>query len=313
MRIQFHRLALLIVSLMLFVSAVVACAPAPVPSEGSGPTGDKLDVMVSIVPQRYFVARIGGDHVTVNVMVEPGASPATYEPKPEQMKALSGAVAYFSIGVPFENAWLDKIAAANEGMMMVDTIANVERMSMATHPHHAGEDEKEEEHDHAEAPPDPHVWLSPRLVKVQSQAIYEALVELNPVHEAAYRANLEAFVADIDALEADIRETLSGLESKKFMVFHPSWGYFARDFGLEQIPIEVGGQEPSAWELARLIEQARAENIRVIFAQPEFSTENAETIAQEIGGEVLLISPLAPDWLENMRMVAQTFADVLTR
>jgi len=310
MRIQFHRLALLIVSLMLFVSAVVACAPAPVPSEGSGPTGDKLDVMVSIVPQRYFVARIGGDHVTVNVMVEPGASPATYEPKPEQMKALSGAVAYFSIGVPFENAWLDKIAAANEDMMMVDTIADIERRSMATHHHHEGEEE--EEHDHTEAPPDPHVWLSPSLVKVQSQTIYEALVELDPDHEAAYKANLEAFIADIDALETDIRETLSGLESKKFMVFHPSWGYFARDFGLEQIPIEVGGQEPSAQELARLIEEAQEESIRVIFAQPEFSTKDAETIAQEIGGEVLLISPLAPDWLENMRTVAQTFADVLS-
>jgi zinc transport system substrate-binding protein len=311
MRTQFHRLALLTVSLTLLVSAVVACASEPVPSGGSDPTDDKLDVTVSIVPQRYFVERIGGDHVSVNVMVEPGSSPATYEPKPEQMKALSDAAAYFSIGVPFENAWLDKIAAAHEDMMMVDTIDDIERMSMTTHHHH--EREEDEEHNHAEAPPDPHVWLSPSLVKVQSQAIYEALVELDPDHEAAYKTNLEAFIADIDALEADVRETLSGLGSKKFMVFHPSWGYFARDFGLEQIAIEVGGQEPSAQELARLIEEAREENIRVIFAQPEFSTEDAETIAQEIGGEVLLISPLAPDWLENMHTVAQTFADVLSR
>ena len=265
----------------------------------------KLDVVVSIVPQKYFVERIGGDYVSVSVMVEPGANPATYEPKPEQLKALSSAVAYFSIGVPFEDAWLEKIAAANEDMMMVDTITDIERMPMEAHHHEEGE--------YAEGAPDPHVWLSPELVKVQSQAIYEALAELDPAHEAEYGANLDAFIADIDALEADIEVTLSGLKTKKFMVFHPAWGYFARDFGLEQIPVEVGGQEPSAQELARLVEEARGEGIRVVFAQPEFSTKDAETIAEEIGGQVLLISPLAPDWLENMRTVAQTFADVLKR
>lgn len=311
MRIQSNRLALLTVSLTLLVSAVVACAPGPAlsPSKGTDPTDDKLNVTVSIIPQRYFVERIGGDHVTVNVMVEAGGSPATYEPKPEQLKALSDAAAYFSIGVPFENAWLDKIAEANEDMLMVDTIANIERMPMRAH--HYDEEEEEGEHEHAEGAPDPHVWLSPELVKVQSQAIYEALAQLDPAHKNEYRANLEAFIAEIDKLEADIKATLSGLKSNKFMVFHPAWGYFARDFGLEQIPIEVGGQEPSAQELAHLIEEAKEEGIQIVFAQPEFSTEDAETIAQDIGGEVLLISPLAPDWLQNMRTVAQTFANAL--
>jgi len=148
---------------------------------------------------------------------------------------------------------------------------------------------------------------------VQSQAIYEALSELDPQHEADYKANLEAFIADIDDLEADISATLSGLKSNKFMVFHPAWGYFGDDFGLEQIAVEVGGQEPSAQELANLIQEAKEENIQVIFAQPEFSTQDAETIANEIGGEVLLISPLAPDWLQNLRNVAQTFSDVLNK
>lgn len=269
-----------------------------------------LNVTVSIVPQRYFVERIGGEHVDVSVMVEPGNSPATYEPKPEQLKALSDASAYFSIGVPFENVWLEKIADASEAMMMVDTIAEIERVPMEAHQHH--HDDEHEGDDHAGAP-DPHVWLSPELVKVQARAIYEALVTLDPEHEAAYQANLDAFIADIDALESDIQSTLSGLESDKFMVFHPAWGYFADDFGLKQIPVEVGGQEPSAQELAALIEEAKEEDIQVIFAQPEFSTADAETIAQEIGGEVLLISPLAPDWLENMRTVAETFAEVLDR
>jgi zinc transport system substrate-binding protein len=292
-----------VLSLLVALSAggaIACCADEP------GLAGDgRLGVVVSIAPQEYFVERIGGDHVSASVMVEPGADPHTYEPKPEQMRALSRSAGYFSIGVEFETAWLDKFAAANPGLQIVDTIANIERMPMEAHHHDDGEE------GHARGEPDPHVWLSPELVKVQSQTIYGALADLDPAHEAEYRANLDAFIADIDALEADIKATLSGLENKKFMVFHPAWGYFARDFGLEQIPIEVGGQEPSAQELAHLIQEARDEDIRVVFAQPELSTQDAETIASEIDGEVLLIDPLAPDWLENMRTVAQTFADVL--
>jgi zinc transport system substrate-binding protein len=304
MKTWFNRSVIWVLLAAILIGGVAAC------TQKAGPAGDgKLSVVVSIVPQRYFVERIGGESVSVSVMVEPGASPATYEPKPEQLKALSGAAAYFSIGVPFEGAWLGKIAEANTKMVMVDTIANVERLPMAAH-HHDDEGEKEE---HEGGAPDPHVWLSPELVKVQSQAIYEALAKLDPEHQGAYKANLDAFIADIEQLETDIKATLSGLKSAKFMVFHPAWGYFAHDFGLQQIPVEVGGQEPSAQELAHLIEEAREEGIQVVFAQPEFSTKSAETIAREIGGEVLLISPLAPDWLANMRTVAKTFADVMNR
>ena len=182
----------------------------------------------------------------MNVMVEPGASPATYEPKPEQLTALSRSAAYFSIGLPFENVWLDRIAEANPEMRIVNTAAGIERLP-------------------------------------------------------------------IEALERRVEETLSGVETRKFLVFHPSWGYFARDFGLEQIAIEVGGQEPSARELAEIIAVAQEENIRVVFAQPEFSAEDATTIAEEIGGEVIMVSPLATDWLDNMQTVADTFAEALGR
>ncbi len=247
---------------------------------------DGLTVTVSIIPQQYFVERIGGTYVKVNVMVLPGANPATYEPRPEQLAALSQSSAYFSIGVPFEDAWLDKIAAANPKMLLVDTAQGIQRM------------------DH-----DPHIWLSPRLVKIQAATICQALVRLDPDHQADYQANLDRFLADIDALDADLHQTLDGVTRRKFMVFHPSWGYFARDYGLEQIPVEVGGQEPSAVELAALIEQAKANDIHVIFAQPEFSTRSAQTIANEINGQVVLISPLALDWADNLRKVAQAIAE----
>jgi zinc transport system substrate-binding protein len=285
---------------------ITGCSQRPTPTS----TAEKLQIMVSILPQKYFVERIGGEDVSVEVMVEPGASPATYEPKPQQLQALSEADAYVSIGVPFENAWMNRISAANREMLIVDTTQGIERMPMAAHIH--GEEE-EEVHTDEESNPDPHIWLSPRLVKVQAQTIYKALVQLTPEQAATYQANLESFLADIEALDGELRESLSRLKQRKFMVFHPAWGYFARDYGLEMIPIEVGGTEPSATELAALIAEAKEENIKVIFAQPEFSTRNAKIIAQEIGGEVLLLDPLAPDWLENLRHVSRTLAQVLSQ
>lgn len=280
-------------ALRAFAGLIVGAAMLAGCGRGAArPDGDQLNVTVSILPQKTFVERIGGQRVRVNVMVLPGESPATYEPKPAQLKALSEADAYVSIGVPFENAWLERIASANPDMRMVDTTKGIERI---------GEPQN----------PDPHIWLSPPLVKVQAETIQEALAALDPEHADVYRTNLEAFLAEVDALDAEIRETLDGAEGGRFMVFHPSWRYFAREYGLEMIPIEVGGQEPSAAELADLIGRAREEGIRVIFAQPEFSTEAAETVAGEIGGEVLLISPLAEDWSGNLRRVAETLAEAV--
>lgn len=284
------KLYAIITTTLLSAALLAGCGQGATPA-----SSDALRVTVSILPQKYFVERVGGERVIVNVMVEPGASPATYEPKPEQLAALSAADVYFSIGVPFEKAWLARIGAANSEMLMVDSVAGIERMPMGASQENL----------------DPHVWLSPKLVQAQARNIYDALAQLDPAREDAYRANLDSFIADIDALDADIRERLAGVENRKFMVFHPSWGYFARDYGLEMMPIEVGGQEPGAAELAALVAEAREENVKVIFAQPEFSARDAETIADEIDGEVLLISPLAPDWLDNMRRVAEIFAEAL--
>ncbi len=256
---------------------------------------EPLQVTVSILPQKYFVERIGGQYVAPTVMVLPGHSPATYEPKPEQLAALSEAEAYFRIGVPFENAWMDRFAAVNDKMVIVDTREGANLRSWEGAPDKI----------------DPHIWLSPVEVKVQARTIKDTLAELDPEHAATFQANLDSFMADIDALDAGIRHSLEGVTDRKFMVFHPAWGYFARDYELEMIPIEIGGQEPSAAELAAVIKRAQEENIKFVFAQPEFSTKEAETIAQEIGGEVLLISPLNPDWLTNLRYVADTFGRVL--
>jgi zinc transport system substrate-binding protein len=283
---MFRKVSVLM-TFALGLSLLLEACGTPARNVTTSPEG-VVNVMVSIVPQKYFVERIGADKVSVSVMVPPGFSPATYEPKPSQIQELSATQVYIRMRVPFEDAWMERIAAANENMLVVDQSDGIERIGST----------------------DPHVWLSPRLVKIQAQTICDVLVKMDPAAESSYRANLDAFQADLDELDASIREKLSGLESRKFMVFHPAWSYFARDYDLEMISIQIEGGEPSAAEMAALIRAAQENSIKVIFAQPEFSAQSAETIADEIGGQVLLISPLAPDWLDNLQRVADTFAEV---
>ncbi len=273
---------------------------------------DQLDITVSIIPQEYFVKKIGGDRVRVNVMVEPGAVPATYEPKPQQLQALSEAEAYIGIGVPFETVWMSRISQANPKMLTVDSTEGIERLTMIAHDHDDhGNHDHHGDHGEQETTLDPHVWLSPRLVKIQAQNIYETLVKLDPKHQEIYQTNLNNFSQEIEELDSQIRANLAALKQRKFIVFHPAWGYFAQEYNLTQVPVEIGGQEPSAAELAELIKEAKKEKIKVIFAQPELSSPSAKTIAKEIKGEVLLISPLAADWSHNLLEVSQTFAKVL--
>lgn len=295
---------IILVAVLVVVLSFGGCRQSPPTSS----PGNRVQIVVSIAPQQYFVERVGGEYVNVTVMVPPGTEPHTFEPKPEQLKALSQADAYLRIRIDFEDAWMDKIKATNPTMLMVDTTQGIQRLPISANPQ---EDNVEpgEEGEHL----DPHIWLSPSLVKIQAQTIYTTLVQLDAAHQAMYQANLEQFLADINTLDADIRQSLEGLTNRKFIVFHPAWGYFARDYGLEMIPISVGGQEPSAAELANLIAEAKRDNIRVVFAEPQFSQQAAKTIAQEIGGEVLLIDPLSADWLDNLRQVSDTFARVLSQ
>jgi zinc transport system substrate-binding protein len=275
---------------------------------------DRLPVFVSILPQQYVVQQIGGAHVDAQVMVSPGASPATYEPKPRQMTALAGARLYFSIGVAFESVWLDKIMVANPAMTLVRTDAGIRKMPMATH-HHGEEAHHEGEENHGEPAHDgirdPHIWLSPPLVRQQAGTILNALTAADPSHSKDYETNYQHFVAAIDDLDRDLKTLFSGKEGLPFMVFHPAWGYFAQAYGLKQVPIEIEGKDPKPAQLRVMIENARTQGIRVVFVQPQFSVKRAELVAREIGGEVVFADPLALDWLANLRAVAGKFAAAL--
>lgn len=263
---------------------------------------ERPTVFVSIIPQKYFVQQISGDLVHVEVMVQPGASPATYEPKPSQMARLSSAAAYFAIDVPFEKAWLGKIAAVNPGMKIIRTDNGIEKVAMAAHHHEEiASDKGQPEHMIL----DPHIWLSPVLVKKQAAAILAGLKPIIPEHAADLDASYSQFLQQIDTLDAHLQSQLRGSKGQRFMVFHPSWGYFARQYGLEQVPIEIEGKAPKPAQLVELVTDARAQNIGIIFAQPQFSQKSAEVIAREIGGKVVLADPLAENWLENLKDVAE--------
>jgi zinc transport system substrate-binding protein len=277
---------------------------------GQAGAAEKVTVFVSIPPQKYFLQQIGGQRVDVQVMVPAGVSPATYEPRPRQMAAISKAQVYFAIGVPFERTWLGKISAANPAMLVVHTDQGIPKIPMTIHPIDSERHRQKDHQDH-HGELDPHIWLSPTLVMAQARTILKALVEIDPNHSAEYETGTRDFISKLAALDAELKNTFAGKQGLQFMVFHPSWGYFAQSYGLQQVPVEIEGKDPKPAQLKGLIEHAKRKHIKIIFVQPQFSTRSAELVAKEIGGQVVFADPLAPNWLGNIRQVAQKFRAAL--
>ncbi len=268
-----------------------------------------INVLVSILPEASYVKAIGAEKVTVTTMVPPGASPHTYEPKPSQMKQAANAQLYFAIGVEFEHTWLPRFKDLNPTMKIIDLSEGVEKLPMAHEHHHENKHHNDEEGHHHEEGLDPHIWTAPANVRIIARHIYTALSHADPAHDAYYKQNLTAFLAKVDQTDSTIRTLLSPLpRSAAFMVFHPSWGYFAKEYDLLQVPVEVEGKKPKPRELVKLIKEAKAKHIRAIFTQPEFSDSSAKIIASELHIPVIKISPLAADWSANLIRIARAIA-----
>lgn len=264
-----------------------------------------INVVVSIPPQKSFVEAIGGEFVSVEVMVLPGNSPHSYEPKPSQMKAISNAHLYMTIGVEFEGAWMQKFANQNKAMHIIDNTKGIEKLFLKEATHHPSTTP----HAHEHKGEDPHVWTSPSNIKIIAKNILDALVQADIKHKASYEANYQTFISKVEHIDAQIKQHLSALSPRsKFMVFHPSWGYFAEHYGLEQIAIEVEGKEPKVKELAYILEEAKEEKVTAIFAQPEFSDKSAKQIAQALGIRVIKVSPLSTQWDETLLQLASAIA-----
>jgi len=266
-----------------------------------------INAVVSILPEKTFVEAIGGDKVSVSVMVLPGNSPHTYEPKPSQMKDVAKATLYFAIGVEFENVWLDKFKNLNNNMQVIDLSKGIHKLSIVAH-HDEHSDHKASHKDEHEGD-DPHIWTNPENVKIIALHIYETLMQADPENKIYYKLNYEKFITLINQTDSKIKNILSSKpKGTKFMVFHPSWGYFAQAYRLEQLPVEIEGKSPKPKELITLIKEAREEKISAIFTQPEFSDSIAKVMANELKIEVIKVSPLAPNWSENLINIANAIA-----
>lgn len=287
--------------------------PARTSPPGAAEAGT-FSVFVSILPQAYFVERIGAERLSVEVMVKPGQDPHTFEPTPQQMARLAQAEAFFRIGAEFENTLIPRIESTMKGLVVVDCRKGIRLRQMDDHgPLEEEESRKAEGHaagDEHEGI-DPHIWLSVRNAVQIAGTMHEALVRLDPEGKEIFDTGYRDLSEDLVALDRRIAEILAPVEGKPFFVFHPSFGYFADDYGLEQIAVETGGAEPSARQLARLIEQTRERGVRVIFVQPQFSRKSAETIAAQVGAVVIPIDPLARDYIENLEEMARAVEEGL--
>jgi zinc transport system substrate-binding protein len=270
-----HRLAAL--------SALLALLPAAPACPRATPAGPPV-VAVSVLPLAWLVERIAGDRVRVEVMIPPGASEVSFEPALAQLEAATRASLYVKLGHPafeFEEAWLDDLLAGRSDLPVVDACAGLPLLDA-----------------------DPHVWTSPRSMAGMAPNVAAGLERILPDQGPALRANLAALLAEIDALDGELRGILADRRGARFLVLHPAWGYLAKDYGLEQIALEREGKEPGVRELAALVARARSDGMRVVFVQPQLDLRSASALAAEIGAAIESIDPLAADWPANLRHVA---------
>jgi len=291
--------ALLIFLLTALVITMGGCKP------GSDRREVDHMVTVSILPQEFFVKQLAGDRFEVNVMIPPGASPVTYEPSPKQIQKIGGSMAYLKIGhIVFEKVWMDKLRSANPELQVFDQSKHVELIRHETQGKHSMG------HNHGRGV-DPHIWLSPEAVKVQVKNIRDMLIELDSANRKEYQNNYHTFINRIDSLDDQINKTLEGIDNRSFLIFHPALSYFARAYQLEQVAVQHEGKEPSPARLRNLIDEARKKNIRAVLIQEQFSTDEAQTLAEELNAEVIQVDPLAYNWMKNMMTIARKMQKAL--
>ncbi|WP_198262718.1 metal ABC transporter solute-binding protein, Zn/Mn family [sulfur-oxidizing endosymbiont of Gigantopelta aegis] len=258
-----------------------------------------IEVFVSILPQKYMIERIGGDQVNVNVMVKPGQSPETFEPSPKMMSIYSHANIYFTIGLPFEQVWIERVASLNSSIIIAPTqlvaksdISDEKVLNKNKHAH--------EHHDSQ----DPHTWLSPKLFLQQAHIALQNLIDLSPENKQLFANNYKLLAKEVNVLDEAVGKALKLGHKQHFLTFHPAFSYFAQQYGLIQMTIEKNGREPSAKQIAQIINAVRGKNVQYILVEKQFNQQIPKTIAQSIGAELLVIDPLALDYIVNMKDIA---------
>jgi zinc transport system substrate-binding protein len=282
-------------AIVLTAAAFLLAGAAGEQSPPGATEADALQTFAGIPPVAYLVKRIGGAHVRVDVLAQPGQDPHIYEPTPRQVVRLSKASLFFKVGMPFEERLMERIASGGTGTRIVDTAAGIPRRAPS-------------DADDEELGADPHIWLAPKKLKQMAVNIAAALATADPKHEQDFRANVAALDVELDALDRRLAVSLSPYRGQAFFVFHPAFGYFADAYGLRQESVEIEGKSPTPRQLVHLIEKARADGIKIIFLQPQFNQQMAAPIAQALGGAVMPMDDLAFDVVANLADVAEKIA-----
>ncbi|MDE5591627.1 MAG: zinc ABC transporter substrate-binding protein [Helicobacter sp.] len=257
-------------------------------------------IAVSIPMQKEFIQKIVGEEYEVVCLIKPGVNPHDFEPKFSDIKQINQAIAYFTIGIESEEAWLKRFSAQNKAMKIYSSIEGIALINFTKEEHehsysHDHDHDDDEEHEDG----DTHVWLSPKNAKVIAKNLYNGLKAINP--RGSYEESFKALIYEIDALDIQIKEILNPLpKGQKFVVFHPMLGYFARDYGLQEISLEIQGKSPKIKDMMKVVEVMKKEGLSIIFSQPEFSTKAAEFVAKESGAKLGYFSPLETPWAENL-------------
>jgi zinc transport system substrate-binding protein len=284
-----------IVNFLIIILIASGCGPQT-PKQNEKPI-----VLVSILPQKTFVEKIAGDDFEISILIPHGANPSTYSILPAQMAEISDAGIWFRMGyVGFELSWADKIIQTNPEMKVVDLSKGLDLIA-------ARKDESTGELTGV----DPHIWLSPTLVKKLVRTIRDELIVLRPDRTEVYNLAYQQYMKEIDEADLQVKQLFKGFEGRKFISFHPSLSYFAREYGIEQFSFQQMGKEPTPSQVANLVNIARADNIKVIYIQSDFDRENARMFVQEIDGEIIQVWPLNPAWSENLiemgRLIRENF------
>lgn len=282
--------------MMIVAAIVISLAMLFIPtSHRQNEAGDRLSVTVSILPYADFVWQVGGDRVDVSVMVPPGASPHSYEPTPSQMVSLSNTEVYVQVGsgIEFEMIWMDDLIAQNPGMTIINGSAGIDLLASS---------------DPDEPGMDPHVWTSPINAKIIVQDIRDGLIAIDPAHEDYYRSNAENYMEQLDELDTYIHGELDSYSNRHFLTYHPSFGYFSKEYDISQLSIEFEGKEPTPQGLQDCIDLAGQYDLNYIFTEPQFVPEYAETIADAIGGETVTVDALSEHYITSMRTLTDALA-----
>lgn len=267
--------------------------------------GGTRTISVTIEPQRYFAEKIAGDLFQINCVTPAGQSPETYDPTPQQMVQISQSQAYFRIGeIGFEQAWMKNLQSQNPDMVVFDLSEGMELIKNEEEAHEEGE--AHPHHHHGSV--DPHIWTSISGARVIAQNTYQAFIKLDPENQEVYRAGYQRMIEEIDSTEAEMKQLLQPLAGTAFIIYHPALTYFAREFGLKQLCIELDGKEPSPAQLKQLLETATQSGAKVVFVQQEFDQKNAELIAKETGCRLVTINPLSYNWHDEMIRLATILA-----